>query len=193
MSYFINLFGTGIRYWTCNVPKDLFNQMDQERLKTNIDWETLIYDQGFLKMFGYKNFQDLSKAKEKIGFILNKGNKIEIKQRAKYLLKTSSRELYGDESLFPKFQTEIINLDFVPKDDMILMIIIQTEVGLIGKFTIENELFNIDQLTFRLTKLLPEDSDLVLFELNYDSKKLRSIKDDSVIRNTKVVIIDSNE
>jgi hypothetical protein len=137
MSYLINLFGTNIRYWTCSIYKVLFTQMDQESLKTNVIWETLIYDQGFLNKFGFSCFQDLSTSKGKVGFILNTVNKIEIKQRVKYLLKTSSIELYADESLFPKFQTEIINVELAPKNKMILMIIIQSEIGLIVKFNIE--------------------------------------------------------
>jgi hypothetical protein len=37
-------------------------------------------------------------------------------------------------------------------------------------------------------KLLPDDQNLILSELRYDSKKLKCIKDDSFIRDTQVVI-----
>jgi hypothetical protein len=39
MNYIINLFGTGIRYWHCEVDQDMFDEMNRIRIKNQVEWE----------------------------------------------------------------------------------------------------------------------------------------------------------
>ncbi len=109
MPCIINLFGIGIRYWICKLPEDIYDEMQQIRIKHSFEWEQLLFDFDLLAHFGYAHWSELSDNPEQTGFLLDPQNRIEIKQGAKFIARFRANELTNDATLFPLYQNSQID------------------------------------------------------------------------------------
>jgi hypothetical protein len=153
MSFIINLFGTGIRYWICEIPLPIFDEMSEIKEKNQVEWENLLFDFDFLKHFGYDHWSELSMHPEQIGFLLDPLNRIEIKQGSKFIARFRANELTNHETLFPLYQTAHSELSYPTDSGCQTIVLIQFEKGLISKYKFESNLFTINDLSFKTSSI----------------------------------------
>lgn len=175
--FIINLFGTGIRYWICEIPIPLFEEMNKIRINHKVEWENLLFDFDFLKHFGFDHWSELSPHPDQTGFLLDFQNRIEIKQGAKFIARFRANELMNSETLFPLYQTTQFDLECTPAPNTQQFILAQFEKGLVAKFNFAAKHFSIDDLTFKI-QLLQNLSFLSDIELNLEV--LHRSSDDTV-------------
>jgi hypothetical protein len=186
MDYIINLFGTGIRYWICEIPLPVFEKMNTIRLNHKVEWEELLFDFDFLQHFGYKHWSELSDQPEQTGFLLDPQNRIEIKQGAKFIARFRAHELLDEETLFPLYQTTIADFLIRQKQGYTSFVLIQFEKGLIGKFRIKTEIFNIEHLCFMLCSISEQH---IVSELRYTKEALKLMHEDAFVVGTHVYFL----
>jgi len=184
MNYIINLFGTGIRLWDCQIDKDQFDDMNTVRMKHNANWENLLFDFDFLKHYGYNHWSDLSTKSPQIGFLLNPYNIIEIKHSGKLVLRFKSVDLDFNQVLFPLYQTTLIKKENIHHPNEVQLKLIQFEKGLIAKYKYETEMFKIEEVSFNLDKI---HSDIFLDSISVNSIQLNISQDDTVVIGTKII------
>ena len=151
--FIINLFGMGIRYWICEIPIPLYEEMNKIRLNHKVEWENLLFDFDFLNHYGFSHWCELSAHPEHSGFLLDLQNRIEIKQGAKFIARFRANALLNEDTLFPLYQTVEIDFPFSTKPGFQTLILIQFEKGLIAKFKFESNVFSMDNLSFRIYAL----------------------------------------
>ena len=178
MNYIINLFGTGIRYWNCEIGIDMFNDMNQRIQKHNVKWEDLLFDLEILNHYGFEHWSRLSSKPANVGFLLEARNRIEIKQESKLITRFKANDLKTELTLFPLYQTVFIKESTEDKADIKSFKLIQMEKGLIGKYKFQSENFSIDQLGFTLSSI---ERKQFLLQIQVDSRILVSGQEDNVI------------
>ena len=186
MSFIINLFGDSIRYWKCSISDEQFIEFEKIKIKNHLTWETLLVNFEFLNHFGFSHWSELSKEKVQTVFILNPVNKIEIKEKNKFILKISSDKILNNNSLFELYNTSITPLKNILQTKGKSFIISQKETGLYGKFELEISNFDINKLKFNV---FSEDSVFKIETLNslfYNDQILTIKKEDTMIRNFQV-------
>jgi len=181
---YINLFGTGLRYWQCEIPLELFEEMQQFRLARNEQWENLLFDFGFLERFGYKHWSDLSTEKEHVGLLVDPMNKIEIKQAQRIISRFQASELTGDDTLFQLHNTAITTFTFQKKEDVKQFVLVHFEKGLIGKFQLDNHPFDVQNLSYEVKQL---NKLHFLAEISYQNELLRNRRTDSVTVSSLII------
>lgn len=186
MSYIINLFGTGIRYWICEIPIVQFEEMETIKQLHKVEWERLLFDFEFLKRFGYKHWSDMSRYPEQVGFLLLPENRVEIKMKSKLITRFFAHELSNQETLFPLYQTYQTVNQFQELNSTKRLLVMQIEKGLIGKYAIATNQFDISSMKFGLTQLPTEE---VLSGIMYQESELKCLKDDTLVIGTKVFIL----
>lgn len=184
--FIINLFGTGIRYWICDIPMPQFEKMETIKEQHKVEWEHLLFDFDFLKRFGYEHWSEISRYPEQVGFLLNKENRIEIKLKAKLITRFFAYELSNQETLFPLYQTYEKEYQFQGLSSTKRLLIMQFEKGLIGKYEILTNQFDISTLKFGLTQL---PSQVVISGIMYQGSELKCLKDDTLVTGTKVILL----
>lgn len=177
-NFIINLFGTGIRYWTCEIPKCKFEEMEKIKDQHNVEWEHLLFDFDFLNRFGYNHWDEMSKYPEQVGFLLNKENRIEVKLKSKLITRFFAQELMNQETLFPLYQTSFTDLNFVTDPTKTSFLLLQFEKGLIGKFKFEAEHFSIDQVHYVLSRI---GNNTFLSQIQLGEQFLESSQEDCVV------------
>jgi len=183
-NYILNLFGTGLRYWICEIPKPVFEEMTKIKTKKKVEWEQVLFDFDFLKHFGYDHWSELSSFPEQTGFLLDHQNRIEIKQGAKFIARFKAHELKNQETLFPLYQafTNPFKMDesFGTKRFILMLF----EKGQIGKFHFNADQFTINDLKFGLIKM----KDLYfLKDVHYKNKRLENSSNDSLSVSSRVI------
>jgi hypothetical protein len=178
MNYIINLFGTGIRYWNCELPIDVFNDMHQRIQKHNVRWEEMLFDLEILNHYGFEHWSKLSSKPANVGFLLQPQNRIEIKQESKLITRFKAIDLKTELTLFPLYQTVFINESTENKADIKSFKLIQMEKGLIGKYKFQSENFSIDQLAFTLSSI---EKKQFLLQIQVEDRILASSQEDNVI------------
>ena len=186
MSYIINLFGTGIRYWICEIPIPQFEEMEKIKQQHKVEWERLLFDFDFLKRFGYEHWSEMSPYKELNGFYLLPENRIEIKLKAKLITRFFAHELLNQETLFPIYQTFKKENQYQELITLKRVLVMQFEKGLIGKYAIMTDQFDISTMKFGLSQLPFEE---VLSGFMYQETELNSLKDDTMVIGTKVMLL----
>jgi hypothetical protein len=159
--------------------------MTRIQIKQKVGWEQLLFDFDFLKHFGYNHWSALSNQSEQTGFLLDPQNRFEIKQGSKFIARFRANELTNDETLFPLYQTVCKPLDYTPKTESKIIMIIQMEKGLIGKYNFEADLISINDLTFEMTEI---DDLTYLSSVSFKEIKLAKKHDDTIIVGTKVMV-----
>ncbi len=184
MNYIINLFGTGIRYWNCELTIDVFNDMNQRIQKHNVRWEDMLFDLEILNHYGFEHWSKLSSKPENVGFLLQPQNRIEIKQESKLITRFKATDLKTESTLFPLYQTVFIKESTEDKADIKSFKLIQMEKGLIGKYRFQSEKFSIDQLSFTLSSI---EKKQFLLHFKVEDRILVSSQEDNVIIGVEVL------
>lgn len=183
-NFIMNLFGTGIRYWICEVPIETYDKMQHIKDKYQVEWENLLFDFDFLKHFGFNHWSELSNYSEEIGFLIIPENRIEIKCASKFVARFKAIDLNSTATLFPLFRTSVMNRIVEKNPASKLFILIHYEKGLIAKYQFIADHFIIEDLDFQLEK---SANHLILKNINYRSVLIPRVKDDSMIISTKVL------
>jgi hypothetical protein len=178
VSFLLNLFGTGIRYWICDIPTEQFNEMEQIRVKHSVEWEELLCDFDFLKHYGYAHWSELSSYPEQKGFYLNSHNKAEIKEKNRFIARFKAEELMNTNALFPLYKTFNLHSNFPNHPATERLIIKQEETGLFAKYELFTEDFLIEELQFQLE--ITEQYSL-LTGIKYPEISIIEQKEDTVI------------
>lgn len=142
MKYVINLFGTGIRVWSCQIDHEVFDDMTKIKLKHHVEWENLLFNLDFLNHYGFNHWSELSRNKPKTGFLLKTDNFIEIKQSSKRIAHFKSIELDEKQVLFPLYRTEHVLKSEPSIENHVCFKLLQFEKGLIGKFRFSGDFFH---------------------------------------------------
>jgi hypothetical protein len=184
LSHIINLFGNGVRYWVCDLDTPEMEPLIQLKIQHSLRWDQILFDLSLLNRLGIEHWSSLSCIEEKLGFILSNQNRVEIKKGSKLVLRFKSDELYGDVLLFPRFRSTTIKAQetLSPR-----LMIFQFETGSAGKFRIDSEEFNLDDLLFNLEQPLLHENDLLLTGITYQNRKLENERQDTVVRGLRVV------
>ncbi len=186
--YFVNLFGIGIRYWNCDIPLTIYTEMDKVRKNLDAKWETLLFDTEFLSSFNISHWQKLSETGERRAFSLTRDNRVEIKQKSKFIDKFKSIDLLGQETLFPKYSTSI-KQDHVPlKDGHQRIILVQYETGLFNKYEFNTPSLQLDNLCFTLVDPIPGNTQQWLSGIELNGLLLKSTQNDVLFRGSTVYL-----
>lgn len=184
MNYIVNLFGTGIRYWICEIPNPIVEEMNKIRLNHQVEWERLLFDFDILNHFGYTHWSELSSFPEQTGFLLDPQNRIEIKQGAKFITRFRAHELMNEETLFPLYQTFTNTFHMNKSFEKKLFVLILFEKGQIGKFQFNADQFTINDLYFGLVKM--EDLYFIK-DLHFKQQRLQNSSNDSLSVSSRVI------
>lgn len=181
---YINLFGTGIRFWLCEIETSVYEKMLHYQQGDNNHWENLFFDFDFLAHFGYKHWSEFSSEKEQVGLLLDPINKIEIKQAQRIISRFKAIELTGGDTLFPLHNVSNTAITIQSDDKVKRFILVQLEKGLIGKFQLISPNFDVNELLYE-TKNMQHYQ--FLSNIRYLGQPLRNKKDDSVCTSSIVV------
>lgn len=182
-NFIINLFGTGIRYWFCELPIEMYDEMKLFKEKNQVGWENLLFDFDFLNHFGFNHWSELSNSSEQIGFLLTPENRIEIKSGAKFISRFRAIDLNNSGTLFPLFNTIVSDRIVETNPTTKSFILLLYEKGLIAKYQFITDHFEIEDFEFQLESF---EATLILKNINYRSAPIPSIGDDSLTISTKV-------
>ncbi len=185
MKFIINLFGTGIRYWDCQIDQDMYDDMNRIRLKHNVDWEKILFDLDFLNHYGFNNWSELSNSDSITGFLLNSSNIIEIKQGGKLVSRFKSSELDHSQVLFPLYNTVNAKKSKTKQTNGVHFKLVQYEKGLIAKLKFEAEIFSIQDVTFQIDTM---QSEIFLSKISVNSLPLDIAQEDNLIIGTKIIL-----
>lgn len=188
MNYTLNLFGTSIRVWKCYIPNQKFEYFEKCRQELNLDWVSFLFDLEILNKLGYTNWSELSSSKAENYFNLTTGNTLEIKLGNKRILKTKISEIQNEGLLFPIFNTKYFTELNEVNEDFKLIHLIQEEIGLFGKFKIETDTFDINQLEFDILLNSVYNQSSFIKSIKYKNRILKCINDDSLIQSFKVIL-----
>ncbi len=188
MNYTLNLFGTSLRIWKCYIPNQKFEYFEKCRLELNLDWVSFLFDLEILNKLGYTNWSDLSATKAESYFILNNSNTIEIKLGHKRVLKSKIQEIENHGLLFPLYNTKYIIESNEVKEDFKLIQLIQEEIGLYGKYSIESDSFDINDLEFNILQNSIYNQLNLLKSVKFQGLILNSKNDDLLVNSFKVIV-----
>ena len=184
--YIINLFGTSYRILECSISDDQFIQFDIFCQKHQIDWEDFFNDYDVLNHFNINKWTDFSNSAERILYPLTARNKVEIKEKNKFILKIYAEELLNQNSLFELYNSKIYQYQSEIKKEHKSFLIIQEETGLNAKFEIDTSIFDINKLAFNYYQDFVGLQENNLFEITYDNQLLKNLKEDTVVRSLRV-------
>ena len=140
-----------------------------------------------LNLNNHQTIQDLIKNTFS-GLISNNKSQIEIWIGRKRVEKMKLVDLFYSQTLFPLFQTQLNDIGVLKlKSGLFLE---EKEIGLIAQYEIKIENFNIDLLTFNLTKV--EFSNIkyeLLSSINYKGRELPVKKNDALLRHQNCFLI----
>jgi hypothetical protein len=184
--FIINLFGTGIRYWNCEVAHEVFDDMNRIREKNRVEWEQVLFDLDFLHHYGYDHWSELAKSSANTsteatrsgGFLLEAQNRIEIKKGGKLLTRYRANELDTAVTLFPIYSTTFHEETLEQQEGRKSFQLIQFEKGLIGKFKFEAEQFSIEDLHYHLSRI---DTKTFLSHIQLATALLESSQEDCLV------------
>jgi len=179
MSTIINLFGTGIRCWICEIPIHRYNQFKEVAAFHNTSVDNIFFDLEILQKLGYKHWKKIFPVEEIVGFIIDDRNKIEIKNGSRVISKFISSQILGKEVLFKLYSTKEVEFKIVNRSDFKYVLIGQKEIGSY-KYRVNTENFEIEKLCFSFCKGINKENSVVT--ISYDSKNLYPIKTDTMIR-----------
>ena len=154
--------------------------------KHNVEWEELLFDFDFLKHFGYDHWSELSLQPEQTGFLIDSQNRIEIKMKAKLISRFFSFELLNLETLFPIYDTFNYVMEYQPLTSFKRIIVIQIEKGLVGKYYIETNQFQMNEMKYELVLMQHLK---FLRTIVYKHELLTQINDDTVVIGNKVILL----
>ena len=179
MSTIINLFGSGIRCWICEIPMHRYNQLKEVAAFHSTTIDTILFDLEVLQNLGYNHWATIFPIEEIIGFIIDDRNKIEIKNGAKIVSKFISNQILGTEVLFKLYSTKEVAFKTVHRTNYKYLLIGQKETGSY-KYKINTDNFEIEKLCFSFCKGINKENSVVT--ISYNGNNLYPINSDTVIR-----------
>ena len=188
--YIINCFGSGIRYWLCRIPKGEFVAMDEYRLKNQCNWVDIFFNLEVLGEFGYNDWESIHLLQEGKGWLLKKGNWIEIKKERKKR-KILVEEFVGNGFVFDFFNKDLDRSKILKEEGFIDLALVQIESGLVFKFEIMEEQLDMDKMKFQMNyHPLSEKLEMDWVSgISYDGLNLNETKEDSLTRESKVILL----
>jgi len=185
----IKFFGTGMRYWVCEIPESQFNLIEKEKIAMNKVWEELFFDLEFLEQFGYSNWESIHLLEEGKGWLIAERNRIEIKTGKKKRV-VEMREFLGDGLLFDAFKKEIIAFEVLKKANFTYVLLVQLDAGLINKFEVVSDDFDLDKSNFTFYDGTDVNIDLLwLTKVEYNGQELFDLGDDCLTRQNIVSVL----
>jgi len=191
MSYVINFFGTGIRYWICRIPDEEFQKIDRYRLKHNRCWEEVFFDLHTLEKFGYQDWESIHLLEEGKGWILEGKNWIEFKKGRKKR-KVEVGEFLGSGLIFDSFNKERDDTVLIQKKGYVDVALVQLETGLILKYNLGE--MNLDKICFKLCYAPLKNKVAVdwIDSITYAGMALVNYAEDSLTRESRVFVLNDS-
>jgi hypothetical protein len=183
----INLFGTCLRIWTCLIEIETYRKYQHIMDKHQLDCTSLFTDFDFLEEIGVQHWSDLCLKATQSFFLVESSNHIELRRKGKRVKKINCTDLLENNLLFQLYQTNQVTISFPQKKDHQTLLFIQTEIGVCAKYEIKQEEFSIDSLNFELGELEKLSACHLLCGLEYNKVKLKSKKDDTLVRKIAIV------
>ncbi len=185
----IKFFGTGMRYWICEIPESQFNRIEKEKIALNKMWEELFFDLEFLEQFGYSNWESIHLLEEGKGWLITERNRIEIKTGRKKRV-VEMHEFLGDGLLFDAFKKEITAFKVLKKEHFNYVLLVQLDAGLINKYELLSDDFDIDKSKFSFYDGRDFNLDLLwLTKMEYNNRELFDLGDDCLTRQNIVSVL----
>lgn len=192
MSVTIKCFGEGVRLLFCEVSTDVWQEWCVVKETNEVDWEQLLFNLSFLGKYGFGHWSELSRKEEQLIFLCNAQNIIEIKNGRKLLERFRSIELYGTNTLFPLYQTSNFDQKVEVQDGNVAFALSQLETGAFAKYLIP-EHFEIAKLQFQLTQPVAMPDQMGISGLTYESRQLKSAGEDTVVRSSRVFLLNGTQ
>jgi hypothetical protein len=179
MSTIINLFGTGIRCWICEIPMHRYNQLKEvaEFHETTLD--NILFDLEILQRLGYKHWKKIYAIEEINGFLIEPKNKVEIKNGNRIITKFTANEILGNEAFFKLYATKEVDFKITNRPEHKYLLIGQKEIGSF-KYRVNLDNFEIEKLCFSFCKGINNENSVVT--ISYNGVGLKPIKTDTMIR-----------
>jgi hypothetical protein len=181
--YRINMFGTGIRFWLCQIPNDVFSMIQKVQERETEDLENLLFNLEFLNQLGYDHWTDLHVIDSGRGFLLDAKNRIEIKLKSKRLKTIQGSELIHSPLLIDPYKV-VENKDFFLKEKGFQrVVLLQMETGKYAQFEMDLDSFDVSKLVFRLNYLRINQviGESFVNGIEYDNELLIGRKDDMLV------------
>jgi hypothetical protein len=190
MSFFLNLFGEGLRCWVCDIPINQFKEMLDVKERHQLEWERLFFDFDFIKHYGFDHWSEMATRGEHRFFALKKKNYIELKEKRKTMFKISADELAVNATLFPIYNLKTeANLLFPPVEGMKTILIVEQETGTFAKFELFSSSFIVEDLAFTTIQAIESYLYPAMVSLSYKNEELVSISEDLVVRGTGIMLL----
>ena len=174
----------------CQLPEEIVYSLIKNRATEEEDWTNLFFDLDWLEQFGFAHWSDFAIMEEQSGLLCLSKSSIEIKKGRKLLEKFSADQLTQSTSLFDLYRTRSQTLTLSPTLAHIRFVLFQTEIGLAGKFKLDEEFLRMDDLEFVLTDLAFPNAPRLLTSILYQGQTLNKTSDDTVVSGFRVVFID---
>ncbi|UAM97286.1 hypothetical protein K8354_13280 [Polaribacter litorisediminis] len=177
----VRLYGESFKIYSLKIDSTYFQRFIETAAKLKQTIEDAILDIRFFKLLRIPEYQTIYDLQIEVfgGLIYNHKNKIEIKRGRKYLQKFTIKDLLVQETLFPLFNVSYNSFKMVKDASLFL---IEKEVGMIGKYFIENQEFTIESLEFIISDIQYSTTEhKLLIGLNYKGEILPTKETDSLI------------
>lgn len=189
--FYINFFGTGIRYTMRLFSNDLFEGLKTHKEDKNMSWDDLFNDLHLLADLGIHDMEELSKEHESIGLLLGGKNIIEIRKDGRRLKRIFTSEFNDPYNLLDPYNRIEDTSELELNTDLQRVVFVQVETGLIAKFEIDSEDFVLDDVTFLfnykpLSDFHKEDW---ICGIYYRNIPVKSSKDDTVVMSQHVLLL----
>jgi hypothetical protein len=188
MSMLINLFGTAVRYWLCELPREEFRMLNELRVKHGEEWTNLFFDLDWLSQIGRSHWSELAIQPEKTGLVCHTKSLIEIRRGRRILEKFTADKLCHPDSLFDLYPTTVKRLALNQTHEFVPFLLMQAETGFIGKLRIDSEFIRMDELDFQLTQLPDPNTPMLLTEIKYKGTELEFLPGDTVVVKSQVYV-----
>jgi len=188
--YIINFFGFGIRYWLCRIPSKEFKLIDEFRVNKQFNWVDIFFNLDILERFGYSDWESIHLLHEGKGWLLQNGNWLEVKKERKKQ-KIDVSKFIGEGYFFDIYEKIYDDTKLVKEQGYVDVVLAQIDTGLIFKFEINKEKLDLNKMKFKmnfnpLNKCF--DADWVT-GIVYDGVNINESKEDSLTRESKVIIL----
>jgi hypothetical protein len=180
--YVINLIGIGIRFWVYSPTHEEYLSILDFQNTTKKSLNELFFDFDFLAIYNRTHWSEFSEI-ENTGLLLQSSNFIEIRKKGRLIEKFNALDLIQYHSIFPLYNTDEVSLK---TNESARFIIVQQEKGLIGKYKIQLEKLDLNQLIFQLQSINNNSVPIHLSQILLNEKELIRWMDDSVITNLSV-------
>ena len=186
MKVIINLFGTAIRFWVCEMPRAEFVYWDELRAAHEEQWTNLFFDLDWLSQLGLSHWSDLAVQPEELGMVCTPRSSIEIRKGRKILEKFSPHQFVDRDSLFDLYRTKLTQYQIESDTESIRFILMQAETGYVGKLSIDAESIRMDELEFELTQLPDPTTPILLTGIRLNNEALVLSQEDTVVIKSQV-------